>query len=264
MIAMSNPTDQGQVLLMANSIQVPALLITRPGPARPGWAICVFPGDTQTDETVNLMKQVPAWGKEDEALAGLDPESPAKALTVYPLEGDSLSTCSWDWLTSAPLCAGLARAMLLRHTPHARADLAELWAANRRVLSFGEASDPLTPNWLTLDEALSRLGKTNHEIPAPFRTPIARRGRMLIAGLGSLGSVAARHLVASSRGLVMADPDRVDRYNPVRQAYPVAAIGQPKAQALRNTLLAAGAADVIALDTALVEEQEIVKLDYQL
>ena len=94
---------------------------------------------------------------------------------------------------------------------------------------------------------------------SPFRTPVARRGRLLIAGLGSLGSVAALHLVEHA-ALIIADPDRVDSYNPVRQAYPRAAIGRLKAEALRDELRAAGAAEVVALDVALADERDVTAL----
>jgi hypothetical protein len=60
--------------------------------------------------------------------------------------------------------------------------------------------------------------------------------------------------------MVIADPERVDAYNPVRQAYPLAALGRPKAQALRAGLLAAGAEDVTALDEALVDERQVAAL----
>jgi hypothetical protein len=94
----------------------------------------------------------------------------------------------------------------------------------------------------------------------PFGTPPTRRGNLLIVGLGSLGSVAATYLAPHAAGMVVADPDRVDVYNPVRQAYPVAEIGQPKAQSLRRRLLAAGVKDVIALDVALTAEEEVEAL----
>jgi hypothetical protein len=93
--------------------------------------------------------------------------------------------------------------------------------------------------------------------PAPFRTPAARRGNVLIAGLGSLGSVAAMHLLPHAAAMIVADPDRVDVYNPVRQAYPLAVVGQPKARALRDGLLRAGAESVVAIESALTDEDAV-------
>jgi hypothetical protein len=89
---------------------------------------------------------------------------------------------------------------------------------------------------------------------------MGRRGVLLIAGLGSLGSVAAMHLAPHSLGMVIVDPDQVDAYNPVRQAYPLASVGQPKAQALRRRLLKAGAQQVIPLQTALTDERQVIDL----
>jgi hypothetical protein len=141
--------------------------------------------------------------------------------------------------------------LLLRRTPYRRADLEELWGAGKHVLTVGNGDDALSVDW-------SESGPTPRR--AAFRTPGQRRGKLLIAGLGSLGSVAAMLLAQHSAAMVIADPDRVDAYNPVRQAYPLAALGQPKAQALRAGLLAAGAKDVLALDAALTGERQVAEL----
>jgi hypothetical protein len=83
---------------------------------------------------------------------------------------------------------------------------------------------------------------------------------LLIVGLGSLGSVAAIHLVEHTTGFVIADPDHVDIYNPVRQAYPVAAIGRFKAEALGEYLRSLGAGEVVALPEALIDEAQVEAL----
>ncbi|HYF63720.1 MAG TPA: ThiF family adenylyltransferase, partial [Herpetosiphonaceae bacterium] len=140
------------------------------------------------------------------------------------------------------LAAGLARAILLRGSEFARADLAALWAAGRRELYFDHPAQPL------------RAETEPFSAPGAFRTPSGRRGTLLIAGLGSLGSVAALALAETAIGMVIADPDQVDAANPVRQAYPLAAIGQPKAAALAATLRGAGVPHVVALGQALDDE----------
>ncbi|MGD9100194.1 MAG: ThiF family adenylyltransferase, partial [Anaerolineae bacterium] len=186
---------------------------------------------------------------------------PCQATSLFPpffplpsLSLSSLPISPWNWLTAAPLCAGLARAMLLRDTPYRRVDLEALWGNDLCALTLGEGDDPFSVCWSATADTRANPSKTQ------FRTPVARRGNLLIAGLGSLGSVAAMHLAPHAARMVIADPDRVDVYNPVRQAYSLAAVGRPKAQALRDGLLAAGVADVVALETALTDEQELADL----
>jgi hypothetical protein len=217
-IAVGGAAEHALTLEAATSARIPALLIAPPTDSAPCQAAVSFPGDEAQPAICNLQS----------AICNLHP---------------------WDWITAAPLCAGLARAILLRDTPFRRADLADLWVAGIRVMTLG-GIHPFDVAWSAPQQsAICNLQSTI------FQTPPARRGALLIAGLGSLGSVAAMHLARSAQTLVLADPDRVDIHNPARQAYPLAAIGQPKAQALRDGLLAAGAAQVIALDTVLLDER---------
>jgi hypothetical protein len=156
--------------------------------------------------------------------------------------------------------------MLLRDTPYRRADLEALWGRGKRVLTFGGVADPLAVRWLSLVEAQDRARRPKRD--CRYHMPAARRGTVLIAGLGSLGSVAAMYLAPHTYRMVVADPDRVDAYNPVRQAYPLAAVGQPKALALRDGLLRASAekaacaplASVVALEAALTDEHQVAEL----
>jgi hypothetical protein len=223
LIAVGGPAQHALALEAATLAQIPALLIAPPTDTSPCRAIVVLPGDEVLSATCN-------------------PQS-----TIYNPQ-------SWDWATAAPLCAGLARAILLRDTPFRRADLADLWASGNRAMILGRIH-PFDVTWSTPQQ--SAIGNLHSPI---FKTPPARRGALLIAGLGSLGSVAATHLVRHSANLVIADPDLVDTCNPARQAYPTAAIGRPKAQALRDRLLAAGAAQVVALDAALADEHQVATL----
>jgi hypothetical protein len=68
-----------------------------------------------------------------------------------------------------------------------------------------------------------------------------RRGKILIVGCGSLGSVAAIRLAPLVETLVLCDPERVAVENPVRQAFSIEDIGQFKAEALARRCCRFGA-----------------------
>ena len=135
----------------------------------------------------------------------------------------------WDWSTSAPLLARLARALLLRGTAYGVAAWEEAWAAGLRSYSIGSLHDPTVATWG------AQMPVVKEDTPI-YRTPPMQQGTLLIAGLGSLGSVAAQQLAPWVKGLVLVDPDRVERVNLVRQASSHHALGQPKATALADAL----------------------------
>ena len=149
-----------------------------------------------------------------------------------------LAMVAWDWHTAAPLMALLARAVLLRATPYAMVTWEAAWARGERAYRVGDEDDPTCAAWhgLTLDEARTH---------AAYRTPRRRRGTLLIAGLGSLGSVAARWLAPWVERLVLVDPDHVEVANLVRQHYTDAHVGEAKAVALAK-MLGADAEDMHA------------------
>ncbi len=210
-----------QALAWARSVAAPALLVV-PASAVSPWATrVVLPNTDDMAQTAQFIQSSQRW-------------SAAAAPLAEPA----------DYLV-----AGLARAILLRQTEFARHDLAELWAGGQRELHFEAPSDPFAVALAAADP-----------LPAAFRTPPARRGALLIAGLGSLGSVAATALADAAAHFAIADPDHVDAANPVRQAFAVGTIGQPKASALRTTLLAAGAPTVSAVTAALVTEAQVAAL----
>jgi hypothetical protein len=135
----------------------------------------------------------------------------------------------WDWATSAPLMARLARALLLRGTAYGMAAWEGAWAAGLRSYSIGSLHDPTVAMWG------AQMHVVEESVPT-YRTPLKQQGTLLIAGLGSLGSAAAQQLAPWVRRLVLVDPDRVERVNLVRQAYSHHVLGQPKATALANAL----------------------------
>jgi hypothetical protein len=154
---------------------------------------------------------------------------------------------AWDTICGSALVAGVARALLLRNTPYQRADLQQLWAAGRYYLRIG-GQHPCDINWDTQ--------ATPPPTPPAFSTPSARRGTILIAGIGSIGSVAAAHLAPSAETLILADGDRVEPANPARQHYLLADIGKPKAVALADRV----DAPAIAYPQPLHSEEQLESL----
>jgi hypothetical protein len=168
------------------------------------------------------------------------------------LPGGAPGRDAWEWPCAAPLVAGLARAILLRDTAFARPDLAGLWSEGVRVLTPG-GSHPCDIAWEAAGAARVPGGRL------PFSTPPGRRGSLLVAGLGSLGSVAAALLAPCVEQLVLADPDSVEQANLARQEYRLADIGQPKAAALRDRL-GGDCPAVIGLPEALEHEEQVEEL----
>lgn len=217
-LAVGDSKTLAGALEAATIAQIPALVIKPPANLHPCQALVVFPGD-QPPETLHCVQE-----------AILD----------------------WDWQSSAPLLAGLARAILLRNTPLARTDLEALWSQGMRLLTIGGAH-PFDIHW-------SEPQVTQPQAPQLYRTQPAARGTLLIAGLGSLGSVAGSLLKDHVSTCILADPDEVDCYNPARQAYTIADIGRPKAQALSAQLLGQGV-QAIAVEKALDEQQTLELID---
>jgi molybdopterin/thiamine biosynthesis adenylyltransferase len=135
----------------------------------------------------------------------------------------------WNWLTAAPLVALWARALLLRGTAYRMAAWEDAWQRGMRAYAIGANDDPTAALWQ------AHMATREEESPT-YRTPLTRQGTLLIAGLGSLGSVAAQQLVLGVARLVVIDPDPVEIENLVRQAYSWRQLGQPKALALAEAL----------------------------
>lgn len=170
------------------------------------------------------------------------------------LPENGASVGSWDWLAAAPLMALLARALLLRGTPYHMRTWEEAWATGARVYCPGALADPTQAWW-----GAQRNGA---EIATPlYRTPLRRQGTLLIAGLGSLGSVAAEQLAPWVERLVLVDPDKVEMVNLVRQRYARCQIGTAKALALASRLgvehVGLACEPVVA---ALCDEEEVARL----
>jgi len=158
---------------------------------------------------------------------------------------------NWDWLTAAPLVALAARSLLLQGTPFAMATWEAAWARGVRAYWVGGAHDPTRAAWETPLEVVG----------GGYRTPLVRRGTLLVVGLGSLGSVAAVALAPWVERMVLVDPDRVEAANLVRQAYTHAQLGAAKAVALAESLQAAHPGLVcVPIASALTDEAQVAAL----
>jgi molybdopterin/thiamine biosynthesis adenylyltransferase len=198
-------------------VNLPRLLALTPTLMRPATSLLALPGEAFDNE---LYADMPRC---------------VRGFTQSFTQCGSQNTLDWltsDWLTAAPLMALLARAVLLRATPSAMATWEEAWAQGQRIYVGGDALDPTQPSWV------KQCTRGENALP-PFRTPVRRQGTLLIAGLGSLGSVAASQLAPFVERLILVDPDEVEEANLVRQNYAHHQVGMAKATALSATLCAA-------------------------
>lgn len=154
------------------------------------------------------------------------------------------------WHTSAYGCAGIARAILLRLTPFGRLDLNQRWQQGDCELYFDAPDEPL------------QVWQTPPTPQATFLSPTMRRGTALIAGVGSLGSVATHELAPWLERCVVLDDDHVESTNPVRQAFSQADIGKLKVHALQESLGSVGVG-VIPINQALRDETQISRVIQQ-
>ncbi|HUS16555.1 MAG TPA: ThiF family adenylyltransferase, partial [Chloroflexia bacterium] len=142
------------------------------------------------------------------------------------------------WAAANGLAALWAKAMLTHGGPHADVALDSLfWREHRTAALLGDAAWPWATRYINLATAGPRPAPAVHVIPTE---PDLARGAALIVGCGSLGSLAARAVVASGalRDLVLVDGETVDTANPVRQFFHTPQVGQPKAVALARNLAA--------------------------
>jgi len=88
-----------------------------------------------------------------------------------------------------------------------------------------------------------------------------RRSRVLIVGLGGLGSAVAMYLAAAGVGrLTLVDFDKVDLSNLQRQiVHRTADIGRPKVESARDTLLALNPLVVIITVPKMLDDAELLE-----
>ncbi len=213
-LACGDPTQLCLAVTIAEQRELPALLCVQLGTQTR--AMVVLPGDD--------IRQAHDWINQLAVVSAIIPEACYTSNSASNVESD------WNTICTAPLLAGIARAILLRATPFARSDIAQLWTQGRRIVQIA-GQHPFDLEWLATQPKLPSA--SDH-----FHTPYTRRGALLIVGLGSIGSVAAALLAPYATQLILIDPDRVDAVNPARQHYTLADIGNAKALALATTLAA--------------------------
>lgn len=134
--------------------------------------------------------------------------------------------------------AALTRAELLRGSPHEPAEARLLLCSPRTSVLFGHARWPW---WIRSFEREAADDWIKAQPADESRKPVSRRGRVLVVGCGSLGSIAAESLAPHVEALILSDPERVDLENLVRQAYEPNEVGRWKAEALAERLAGYGA-----------------------
>ncbi|MCZ7644953.1 MAG: ThiF family adenylyltransferase [Planctomycetota bacterium] len=188
---------------------------------------------------------VPAW-----RLSFLPAESPVRARLDWIPAGEACAAPDarpaqlepFDRADALNRAAALVRASLLRGAACEPAEVARFLEGRARpALLLGHARWPW---WLRVFEREDADAWLASNLAAPAsrpQEPAARRGRVLVIGCGSLGSVAALRLAPRVEALGLSDPETVSIENPVRQAFEVAEVGQPKAEALARRVEALGA-----------------------
>ncbi|GMV83943.1 MAG: hypothetical protein AMXMBFR7_51270 [Planctomycetota bacterium] len=134
--------------------------------------------------------------------------------------------------------AALARAELLRGSPHEPAEARLLLNSPRSSVLFGHARWPW---WIRSFEREAADVWIKAQPVFKSWKPLSRRGRVLVVGCGSLGSIAAETLAPHVEAMTLSDPERVDLENLVRQAYDPNEVGRWKAEALAERLARYGA-----------------------
>ncbi len=168
-------------------------------------------------------------------------------LTTVASERTDVVGAGWDWACAAPLVALWARAILLQETAYAMSSWDAARVQRHRAYTIGSAHDPTRARWDTEVGAAAQAPS--------YRAPVRPRGTLLIAGVGSLGSVAACALAPHVARLVLVDPDRVEPPNLARQAFTRCQVGMAKADALAQTL--GDQVAVIPVVDALHDERQV-------
>ncbi len=208
---------------LARDLDLPAVLVVLSAGIDPRAAVLVLlPGDGGHGRDLpDLLRYLGPRTLLDPAAGVLSPEN-------------------WmNWQDANAGAAALARALLLQGSTFAPPDLTRiLYDEHRTALIQGAPGWP----WLTqyVDLTSADLYAAPDALPA---TPIARQvgaGPILVIGCGSLGSHAARTLVAAGvvREMAFVDGGEVNGVDLLGEFYSSAQVGHNKAEALARQMMA--------------------------
>lgn len=143
-----------------------------------------------------------------------------------------------NWVDLNNQVANLAKGVLLQKTKWARADLDELFSRKQTTLLTGHPTWSWVSRYLNLNNKeeviwLKEIISQRQEAP---KEETMYGQRVMVVGLGSLGSLMADHFRVLGASLIGIDGKKVSLYNPVRQLYSTRQIGVSKPMALVSSL----------------------------
>jgi hypothetical protein len=164
----------------------------------------------------------------------------------FPFEEIDFETVDIDlnsyfsWVDLSNQMANACRAILLEGTNWQRDDVCSLLNQHKTTIVSEHPSWPWSSKYIDLEDPDEKewlvqvIDSTKLE-----RAKVDLSGKtVLIVGLGSLGSVIAKHYQIAGANVVGIDGKKVSLYNPIRQIYSTAMIGVQKAYALPQILAA--------------------------
>lgn len=142
-----------------------------------------------------------------------------------------------SWIDLNNQLASIAKAVLLQGTEWERSDVSQLLRAGMKTVLTGHPSWPWPAYHMDMNGVVERsrlCGMIQDARSQPSETGLVhlRGKRVMIIGIGSMGSVVADRYRALGASIVGVDGKNVSVYNPVRQLYPTSSVGKPKASEL--------------------------------
>jgi molybdopterin/thiamine biosynthesis adenylyltransferase len=145
----------------------------------------------------------------------------------------------FDWIDLNNQMANIAKAILLEGTEWQRNDIMAKINGQERMLLMAHPTWPWVSRYINISNdtdfkwlrQITSLGANGSIVPKGFF-----KKTVLVVGLGSLGSVTAEHFMTLGCSIVGIDGKDVSIYNPSRQQFSTADIGESKAFALARSL----------------------------
>ncbi|MDP3710494.1 MAG: ThiF family adenylyltransferase [bacterium] len=133
--------------------------------------------------------------------------------------------------------ANVAKAILLKGSQWERKDFNNLFSAGRNLIIVNHPTWPWAGKFLNpKDPEDIKLLEYRSPNFSSLKIHDLRGRKVMVVGLGSLGSIAADHFRVLGASVIGIDFKEVSLYNPVRQLYSTSCVGLPKSQVLPTTL----------------------------